>query len=86
MLLDVDFVISARLHQRLTADAAAYDALVYDTYHMKDLVVLPAFETKQGLSLGLGSAIAKRAVMGERGGGAAGLHITLFKIAWLSIS
>lgn len=44
LLLDVDFVVTDRLHEQLSAAAAA-EALADDLTIHKHAVVLPAFET-----------------------------------------
>jgi len=64
LLLDVDFVVTDRLHEQLSAAAAA-EALADDLTIHKHAVVLPAFETSPQLSLPAGHSAALQAVSSE---------------------
>lgn len=64
MALDADFVVSAGLHEKLSAsDASA--ALLEDVSIQRNVVVLPAFETESSLGLEKGGEIANLAQQGE---------------------
>ena len=56
---------SANLRAHLLAEPR-FSALVTDAYINLDVVVLPAFETKPGLPLAQGTAIAERAIQGTK--------------------
>ena len=63
MALDADFVVSAGLHEKLSAhDASA--ALLEDVSIQRNVVVLPAFETESSLGLEKGGEIANLAQRG----------------------
>lgn len=60
LALDADFVVSAGLHEKLSAqDASA--ALLEDVSIQRNVVVLPAFETESSLGLEKGGEIANLA-------------------------
>lgn len=60
VLLDVDFLLRRGLRDHLI-EPENYQALLVDAYVHKDIIVLPAFETKQGLPLDEGLEIAMKA-------------------------
>ena len=64
LLLDVDFIVTERLHERLAGSTAA-GALVEDLGRRRTAVVLPAFETSPQLSLPEGHSVALQAVSRE---------------------
>lgn len=64
LLLDVDFVVTEHLHERLASLAAA-GALQEDLALRRTAVVLPAFETSPRLSLPEGHSAALQAVSRE---------------------
>ena len=61
LLADVDFLVTAGLHERLS-EGAANQALVEDTTLHRHVVVLPAFETDPQMGLQAGSDAAARAI------------------------
>ncbi len=64
LALDADFVVSAGLHEKLSAqDASA--ALLEDVSIQRNVVVLPAFETESSLGLEKGGEIANLAQRGN---------------------
>ena len=64
LLLDVDFIVTERLHERLAGSTAA-GALAEDLGRRRTAVVLPAFETSPQLSLPEGHSVALQAVSRE---------------------
>ena len=62
--LDADFVVSANLHEKLSAPEAAA-ALLEDVSIQHNVIVLPAFETEISLGLERGSEVATKAQQGE---------------------
>ena len=65
LLLDVDFLVTAGIHSRLSGlDAAA--GLANDTGVHRQAIVLPAFETGPNLGVIAGSAAAASAVAGAQ--------------------
>ncbi|KAK9796664.1 hypothetical protein WJX73_002272 [Symbiochloris irregularis] len=57
LLLDADFVVSAGLHERLSA-STQFAALTEDTAAQRNAIVLPAFETEASLGIEAGGQIA----------------------------
>ena len=65
LLLDVDFLVTAGVHSRLSGVEAAA-GLAADTGVHRQAIVLPAFETGPDLGVKAGSAAAASAVAGEQ--------------------
>lgn len=65
LLLDADFLPNAGLREAMLRPAAWRQALV-DTHLQRHVLVLPAFETRQGLPLEEGGAVAQRAADGDK--------------------
>lgn len=61
ILLDVDFLLTTGLRQRLLQEPG-WSAMMHDTHVNKDVIVLPAFETKPRLPLDEGKEIAENAI------------------------
>ena len=61
LLADVDFLVSAGLHERLS-EPTANEALVQDTTTHRQVIVLPAFETDPKMTIAEGSDSADRAI------------------------
>ena len=61
LLADVDFLVTAGLHERLS-EPTANEALVQDTTVHRQVIVLPAFETDPQMALTDGSDAAHRAI------------------------
>ena len=64
LLLDVDFVATRGLHDRLSGALAA-EGLAGDATLHRHAIVLPAFETSPQLSLPEGHSVALQAVASE---------------------
>ena len=65
LLVDVDFLLTAGIHQSLSEVRAAA-ALADDTGVHRQAIVLPAFETGPDLGTQAGSDAAARAVTGAQ--------------------
>ena len=61
LLADVDFLVTAGLHERLS-EPTANEGLVQDTTIHRQVIVLPAFETDPQMALTDGSDAAHRAI------------------------
>lgn len=64
LLVDVDFMVSAGLHEKLAGGAAA-EALLEDLTIHRQVVVLPAFETDPALGTEAGAETAALAINSE---------------------